>query len=201
MRLRASTKTQKAKTPDTFVLDRPAGTQAGDLLWVAFWQSYQAWTKPPPGFDELLSQFTLCGTGGSTLQLFSHVATANEPASYTFTLTRSEVISAVMAAFSGVATDEPPMVADNAREVVANPFAPPTMPPLPYETYALSTLWLLDKPSAAVTTPPGSTLLAATGGVAMFGRTAAADQAFDFGPSVATPDGCGWAHVALLRVR
>lgn len=203
LRFRAASKATVSVNAPSFVLEKPAGTVAGDLLWVVQAGSWDREITPPSGFKEVLRDFhDTCGPpgeGGWQLSIFAHVATATEPASYTFTAYRFERHSAIMLALDGADPNGWPVVSDGARHISANPFAPPSISTPPEDTYALATFTA--RFAGDFTTPPSATSLTASSALALFSRAAPAGQSFDFGPSTSTPDVCGLAHVALIRLR
>jgi hypothetical protein len=205
LRFRASSKLVSTTRSNSFVLQQPAGTQPGDLLWVAVSALWDYAITPPSGFVQVtIDAYATCGGagggGGWALYVFSHVATANEPSSYTFTIGGlSEDLSAVMLALDGVAPDGALPLSDGLSRIAANPFAPPPVVAPPQETYALATF--TERGGGTWPASPNMTRFTATTTISVFGRLAAASQSFDFGALTSTPDGCGQAHVALLRMK
>lgn len=204
LRFRATSKLTTSARAGSFVLDKPVGTQPGDLLWVVVSEFWDYAITPPAGFIQVASDYNdACGppsNGGWSLYTYSHIATADEPATYVFAIGgQSEGLSALVLALEGVAPNGAAPVSDGTRRIAANPFVPPAVATPPEDTYALAVF--TQRGGGVWATPSDATPFAASSAMSVFGRIAPATQPLDFGASTSTPDGCGQAHVALFRMK
>lgn len=98
-------------TGGTLTIDRPAGTQTGDLLLLAVHVSGSAAITGLPGDWTEVQAVTQNATGqnppNSTLRLYRRTVTASEPASYTFTLAANRPASAGISAYRNVHPTSP----------------------------------------------------------------------------------------------
>jgi hypothetical protein len=100
--LRAAT-TKKVDNGTSIVLDVPAGTQQNDLMYaILAWNSFAAPTDP--GGWTLQSSN---GASGLALQTYRRIASASEPATYTWTFDASVAIAGWMGSYIGVDTTTP----------------------------------------------------------------------------------------------
>jgi fibronectin type 3 domain-containing protein len=98
----SSTATNQVTT--SLTIPRPAGVQTGDLLLSAVTIAGNQGITAPSGW-------TLIRTDGKsssiTQAVYSHVAAASDPSSFTWTLSKAVGASGVIAAYSGVASAQP----------------------------------------------------------------------------------------------
>jgi len=97
----ASAQTQTPSATATLVIDKPTGTQQGDLLVALACEdgAVGTWTQPT-NWNEVLDQ------GSGTAIMVSHyIAGASEPSDYTFTFSAGRRLSGIILAYRNAAYD------------------------------------------------------------------------------------------------
>lgn len=84
-------------------IDVPVGTVAGDLLVAAISASSNNSFSTHPNWNQITNTNS-GGGGGQTLAIFTRIASASEPASYTFTQNNSDVAYGYMMRFDGASS-------------------------------------------------------------------------------------------------
>ena len=106
------------------VIPAPAGMQANDVMVAVLDVKVTPTMTPPAGWN--LVSTTANGTN-FTQRVYTKVATASEPASYTFTINESRAISGAISAYSGVNTTTPVEVAGTAGLGTTTSIAAPSV--------------------------------------------------------------------------
>lgn len=97
----ASAKTSNSNSSTTLVIDKPTGTQEGDLMVAIACvdNNSNTWTQPA-GWNEVADQ------GAGTAIMASHyIAGASEPSSYTFTFSAGRRLSGIIITYRNAAYD------------------------------------------------------------------------------------------------
>ena len=106
------------------MIPTPAGVQANDVM-VAVLDVKVAPTMTPPAGWNLVS--TTANGSNFTHKVYTKVATAGEPASYTFTINENRAISGAISAYSGVNTANPVEVTGTAGLGTTTSIAAPSV--------------------------------------------------------------------------
>lgn len=149
----ASTSTDQSFT---IALPMPAGAQAGDFL-IAHLTYKQGSASPvtiPSGWTQLRADDSIPDSGGVTSFICTRVATAGEPASYTFTFHDFRQASGGIIAYSGVKTALP---IDVTTVATSQSTTTPTTPSISTVYTKPWLIWFLaarDNASGDTATPP-----------------------------------------------
>lgn len=95
---RVASTTQTAASTAAFTINAPAGLTAGDLILFALFNAYQDETASTPDGFSLVANLS---TGSNRLYLFTKVAGASEPATYSTTRGGADSAAGVCVAYRG----------------------------------------------------------------------------------------------------
>ncbi|NNF65688.1 MAG: cadherin-like domain-containing protein, partial [Acidimicrobiia bacterium] len=146
---------RSAATVDTdanfIVVPVPVGVVAGDLLLAQITADNGTVTITAPAGWSTIRQDSL---GDKVTQsLFYKVATASEPANYTFTLSVNRKTAGVIAAYSGVDTTNPIDAHSGAGLAAGDPYSAPSLTTTVADTRLVA---LFTNRNGAAVTPPGT---------------------------------------------
>jgi len=111
----ASAQTQNTTTVAGLVINKPTGTQQGDLMIAIAGTDSRAartWTQPS-GWNEVRDQ-----NGGTNLMVSHYIAGASEPGSYTFTVSAPSITSGIIITYRNAAFDVVGSIATGASMLV-----------------------------------------------------------------------------------
>jgi hypothetical protein len=187
-------------------LHPPEGTRAGDVLWAVTSTYYDVAVKPAPGFVTVTSTYEpSCTSAGWRIGVYARIATAAEPAEYAFEYKESgfDWASGILVALAGTTTaTSSSLVATNAvLDHAGNPYTTPSLTAGAAPSFGIATYVREHGNAATFSVPPGFTRLGEHGGIAVLGQQLPAGGVLTAGSSTVTPDGCGFAHAALLDLR